>query len=103
MVSAENDLRHAGTIWMLNLDEPTPVVMPHVPAEFRRVDLESMSVVAGVLGFNTASEFNRRLECGRHCYAACVEDQVAAYGWISFDHEDIGELNLCIKLLQGEA
>jgi hypothetical protein len=41
MVSAENDLRKAGTIWMLNLDEPLAVVRPEVQVEFRRVDRES--------------------------------------------------------------
>jgi hypothetical protein len=103
MVSAENDPRHAGTIWMLNLDEATPAVMPHVPAELRRVEPESMSVLAGLPGFNTAAEFNRRLESGRQCYAAWVEGQLAAYGWVSFDQEDIGELNLRVTLLEGEA
>jgi hypothetical protein len=32
MVSAESDPRHAGTIWVLNLDQPTPVVKPLIDA-----------------------------------------------------------------------
>jgi hypothetical protein len=32
-----------------------------------------------------------------------VEGQVVAYGWVSLESEDIGELNLRIKLLPGEA
>jgi len=32
-----------------------------------------------------------------------VDGQITAYGWVSFEEEDIGELNLRIKLLPGEA
>jgi ribosomal protein S18 acetylase RimI-like enzyme len=103
MVSAKNDSRPVGTIWMLNLDESTPVVTPYVPAEFRRVDLHSTADLASPLRFITVAEFNRRLESGCQCYVACVDDQLAAYGWVSFDDEDIGELNLRVKLLPGES
>jgi ribosomal protein S18 acetylase RimI-like enzyme len=44
-----------------------------------------------------------RFETGRRCYAAWVEGQLAAYGWVSFDEEFIGELSLCLRLLPGEA
>ncbi len=73
MVSAEHDPRRAGTIWMLNL------------------------------GGDTSREILKRFETGRRCYAAWVEDEIAAYGWVSFDEEFIGELKLRIKLLEGEA
>jgi len=103
MVSAENNPRRAGTIWMLNLDEPTPVVVPRTPAEFRRVDRDSLPVLASSPDPVKLAEFARRLESGRQCYTAWVEEQPAAYGWVSFQEEYIGELNLCIKLLAGEA
>ncbi len=32
-----------------------------------------------------------------------MDKRVAAYGWVSLEEEDIGELNLRIKLLRGEA
>jgi GNAT superfamily N-acetyltransferase len=55
------------------------------------------------MGFPALTEITGRLETGRQCYAAWVEGQVVAYGWLSFEHEDIGELNLRMKLLPGEA
>jgi len=103
MVSAENDPRRHGTIWVKHLDDETPIIAPRVPADLRRVTLD----LAPVLAFSTdalpLAEITRRLESGRQCYAAWVDGQVVAYGWVSFDYEDIGELNLRIKLLPGEA
>ena len=103
MVSAENDPRRAGTIWMLDLDESICVVRPKVQAEFRRVDLESASALASSVDSITLAGFATRLESGRQCYVAWVDGQIAAYGWVSLEDEDIGELNLRIKLLVGEA
>ncbi len=37
MLSAENDPRRCGTIWMLNLDQELPAVTPRVQAELRRL------------------------------------------------------------------
>jgi ribosomal protein S18 acetylase RimI-like enzyme len=104
MASAENDSRRAGTIWMLNLDERTPTVLPRLQAEFQRLDLDSMPALFSSIGDATLTEsVTKRLESGRQCYTAWVEGQLAAYGWVSFTDEDIGELNLRMKLLAGEA
>lgn len=102
MVSAESDPRRHGTIWMLNLDKEPPAVIPRIHADFRRVTLDLVPVLASIDSLPLA-EITRRLESGRQCYAAWVDGQVAAYGWVSFEDEDIGELNLRIKLLPGEA
>ena len=103
MASADNDLRRAGTIWMLNLDEETPAVVPRLQAEFRHLDWDSLPSLASSPDSGVLAEFSKRLESGRQCYIAQVEGQLAGYGWVSFQDEDIGELNLRIKLLAGEA
>jgi ribosomal protein S18 acetylase RimI-like enzyme len=103
MVSAEHDPRRAGTIWMLNLDEPLPVVIPLIPATFRRVGSESAMALANTMGVDDSTEILKRFEKGRRCYVAWVEDEIAAYGWVSLDEEFIGELKLRLKLLAGEA
>ena len=102
MVSAENDPRRAGTIWMLNLDEATPVVTPRVHAEFRRITLDLVPALSAIRGYDASDEFLQRFETGRRCYGAWVEGQPAAFGWVSYEDEEIGELNLRIKLLPGE-
>jgi ribosomal protein S18 acetylase RimI-like enzyme len=117
MVSAESDPRRAGTIWVLNLDQPTPVVKPLIDATFCRVSTESISELAVAMG-SDASEILKRFEAGRRCYAVQVDDnpiravretprnergKFVAYGWVSFNEELIGELNLRLQLLSGEA
>lgn len=103
MVSAENDPRRAGVIWALNLDEPVPVINPLIPATFRRVGPESMPALAEAVGGAASGEILKRFETRRRCYAAWVADKLAAYGWVSFNEEHIGELNLRLTLLPGEA
>ncbi len=100
--SAENDPRPVGTIWMLNLDEETPAVMPLIPATFRRVGPDHLTALSSTFLGVSSEELLKRFETGRRCYAAWVGDQVAAYGWVSLNEEHIGELGLQIKLLSGE-
>ena len=103
MVSAENDPRRHGTIWALNLDKEMPAVSPRVHADFRRVTPDLAPALASSTSSLPLTEITKRLESGRQGYAAWVDNQIAAYGWVSFEDEDIGELNLRIKLLPGEA
>lgn len=103
MASAENDPRRHGTIWVLNLDKEIPAVLPRIHADFRRLTPDLASALAASTGSLTQAEITRRLESGRQCYAAWVEHHIAAYGWVSLEEEDIGELNLRIRLVPGEA
>ena len=103
MVSSENDPRRHGTIWMLNLDQEPPTILPRIQADFRRVTPDLAPALASSIGPVYLPEVTKRLESGRQCYGAWVDGQVAAYGWVSFEEEEIGELNLRIKLVPGEA
>jgi len=103
MVSAENDSRRAGTIWSLNLDETTPVITPLVTATFRRAGPETAPALAAAMGNAEPEEVCKRFDTGRRCYTAWVDGELAAYGWVSFDEELIGELSLRLRLLPGEA
>jgi ribosomal protein S18 acetylase RimI-like enzyme len=103
MVSAENDPRRRGTIWVLHLDEEMPALLPRIQADFRRLTPDLAPLLAASTGSLSLTEINQRFETGRQCYAAWVDDQIVAYGWVSLEHEDIGELNLRIKLLPGDA
>lgn len=103
MVSAEHDPRRAGVIWALNLDEPTPVIAPLILAAFRRAEAESVPALAEAMGRDASAEILKRFESGGRCFGAWIGNQLAAYGWVSFDEEYIGELNLRLTLLPGEA
>jgi hypothetical protein len=103
MVSADNDSRRAGTIWTLSLDEPTTEIIPLTPATFCRIESASASELAEAMGGDVMLEILKRFEAGRRCYAAWVDGRIAAYGWVSFDEEFVGELSLRLRLLPGEA
>ena len=103
MVSAENDPRRTGTIWAFDLDRPIHAIKPVIYATFSRVGTESITELSAVMRANSSTEILKRLESGRRCYVAKAEDRFVAYGWVSFDEEFIGELNLRLKLVPGEA
>lgn len=103
MVSAENDPRRHGTIWMLHLDKETQAIRPRIQAEFHRVTLDLVPALASSNPSLPLGDIRKRLERGRQCYAAWIDGQAVAYGWVSFEYEDVGELNLRIKLISGEA
>ena len=103
MASTENDPRRAGTIWVFDLDQPVPAVKPLIEASFSRMDTESIPALTDAMGTDSSAEIIKRFETGRRCYAAQVESKIVAYGWVSLDEEFIGELNLRLRLLPGEA
>jgi hypothetical protein len=103
MPSSQNDPRKVGAIWEFTLDEPLPAIATGIPATFRRVGLESTRALGTALGGDTSAEVLRRFETGRRCYAGWVGGKLAAYGWISFEEEFVGELGLRLRLLPGEA
>jgi len=102
MVSAENDPRRRGTIWVLNLDEEIPASVPRVHAEFRRVTPELVPALCSIRGRGASAEFSHRFVTGRQCYGAWIGNRLTAFGWVSVEDEHIGELNLRINLLAGE-
>ena len=103
IMPSEDDPRQVGTVWMLNLDQPLPDLTPIVNAKFQRIGLETAVAIAESRGDGTIAEIRQRFEIGRRCYAAWVDGELASYGWVSFDEEFVGELNLQLRFLPGEA
>jgi ribosomal protein S18 acetylase RimI-like enzyme len=99
-----SDAAALGLLWMMRLDGPLPE-QPRlrIPAVFERVGAEQVEELSRAMGFDDLDPVLQRLGDGRHCYLARVEGRLAAYGWITFDREDIGELGLSIRLNEGEA
>ena len=94
--------QHIGTFWVLELDKPSPpAVVPRIQATFMRIGPEEELVQA--MGLDDPAIMLQRFATGRHCYAARVDGNLAAYGWVTFDEEAIGELGLHFRLKAGEA
>jgi ribosomal protein S18 acetylase RimI-like enzyme len=93
-----------GTFWVFNLDWPTPSgVEPAAPATFARLLPEAAPALAQAMGHTDVAQVLTRLTDDRRCYAIWCEGTLAAYGWVSYKEEDIGELNLHMQFERGEA
>jgi phospholipase/carboxylesterase len=104
MHPAEPDVPPQGTLWMLDLGQPLPVgPVPQVPVVFMRAGPEVAQELAQAMDLDDQAMVLQRFDNGRHCYICRIEGRLAAYGWVTFDEEDIGELGLSIRLKAGEA
>ena len=101
---ADTDPRRPGTLWVRNLDwSRSEPVAPQVPASFRCSGPDEAGPLAQVMGLDDSAEVVHRFASGRRSYVAQVDRSLAAYGWVSFDEEEIGEIRLRIRLQPGEA
>ena len=103
MGSAQNDPRHAGTIWAAYLHTERPRLEPLVPARFDRLGPEAAGALAAAMGPESIPEVIRRFQSGIQCYGAWVGSELAAYGWVSFREEYVGEFRVWVRLVPGEA
>ena len=93
-----------GAFWMLQLDAHLPEMpLPSVAAVFERVGPEASVLLAQAMSLMDAGPLVEGFARGRHCYIAHVAGILAAYGWVSFDEQEIGELGLRLRLMPGEA
>ncbi|MGH2508039.1 MAG: GNAT family N-acetyltransferase [Ktedonobacteraceae bacterium] len=100
----EQHVQDMGLLCLLDLDRLWPASpAPRVPVTFQRADEALAGELATAMGLAGPAPVLQRLRLGRHCYIARVEDQLVAYGWLTFDKEEIGELGLSVRLLPGEA
>ncbi len=104
MRTDESDQRHPGTLWVRNLEWPAPEnAAPRVSATFRCVGAADIELLNQVMQLADPATIKQRLAAGKRCYVAQVEDALAAYGWVSWNEEDIGEIGLRLHLMMGEA
>ena len=103
MAPAQNDPPRAGTIWAIDLHESRPQPEPLIPVEFGQLGPASLDLLVGAASGSPTDEILHRFDAGSRCYAARVDGRLASYGWVSFREESVGELNLRVRLLPGEA
>jgi GNAT superfamily N-acetyltransferase len=102
--SPETGAQHLGILWMLELDRPVPTGLePSIPATFLRAGAENAGELAEAMELANPAPILQRFTTGRQCYIARVAGKLVTYGWITFDKESIGELDLTIRFKKGEA
>jgi GNAT superfamily N-acetyltransferase len=92
-----------GTLWALELSAAPVVVAPRVAAAFGEARLADVPTLAAALGPDGRDELGRRLDARSRCFVARVEGELAAWGWVSFGVEAIGELERSLRMRPGEA
>jgi GNAT superfamily N-acetyltransferase len=100
-------LRPSGTFWLIDLaasamPSPQPAPAPRVPAAFSRLGTDMAAELARAAGPASTATTTQRLQTGRRCYAAWIAGEPAAYCWVSFAAEPIGEQGLRLNLAPGE-
>ena len=92
-----------GVVWYLDQLEQLALPASTLPATFGEVARSAVAGLARAMGGEDPATVQRRLDTGRRCFAARRQDQLAAYGWVSFAEEHVGELGLHLRLLPHEA
>jgi ribosomal protein S18 acetylase RimI-like enzyme len=87
----------------MQLRDPPPRVEPRINARFSQVNAESIHALAVASGWHNDDVVRQRFATGRRCFAAWVQDELAAYGWVSRRPEHIGEQERDIKLESDDA
>ncbi len=91
-----------GVLWGIELSISPPRVMPRLDATCRPVGPESTAALVKATGLDQET-VRQRFATGRRCFAAWVQDAIAAYGWVSECSEYIGEQEREIRLESNEA
>ncbi len=102
-----SDAQQVGILWMLKLDATLFVrpisLAPPVATTYRRTGPEAVLSLSQAMGLTDPEAVLHRFATGRRCYACYVEGKIAAYGWVTFDEEQIGEIDLSLRMKTGEA
>jgi ribosomal protein S18 acetylase RimI-like enzyme len=101
--ASEIDPQPIGTFWALSLEGTLPdAPRPRLAAQFARVDAEAAPLLARAMGLDDPAPVLQRFARQCRCYGAWVDGALAAYGWVTFDEERIGELGVRFRLAPGE-
>jgi ribosomal protein S18 acetylase RimI-like enzyme len=103
MSGAEASPQPVGVVWHMATTDAPAAPAAALPARFGRVRPEAQAELAQAMGQDGPALVRRRFEAGRRCYAAWTGGQLAAYGWVSFGEEHVGELGMHLRLMPNEA
>ena len=91
-----------GALWAADVQGPRPAhVAPRRPAEFGEVSRAHADLVAHRVRL-APERVQQRFAEGARCFAAHVEGQIAACGWVSQGSAWVGELERRLRLARGE-
>lgn len=97
--NASEELRHHGTLWMLDLASASPMQADaQASVSWGCAGPEKALQLSQAMGLAAPTEVLQRFARGCKCYLGTIEQEIATYGWVSFADEHIGELDLTIRM-----
>ncbi|HZO74680.1 MAG TPA: GNAT family N-acetyltransferase [Ktedonobacteraceae bacterium] len=97
--NASEELRHHGTLWMLDLAGASPMQADaQASVSWECAGSEMALPLSQAMGLAAPTEVLQRFARICKCYLGKIEQEIATYGWVSFDDEHIGELDLTIRM-----
>lgn len=92
-----------GVLWGIDLSDSPRTIAPRLAVRFGEVSPTNAQALAIAMGARELDLIRERLASGRQAFAAFVDDEVAAYCWVSRAPEYIGEQDREIKIAADEA
>ena len=92
-----------GVVWRLARPALARANAPAPLSRFGWIESEQAGELARAIGGAALPVVASRLAAGRRCCAAWADGQLAAWGWVSFGTEHVGELGLQVRLRPDEA
>jgi GNAT superfamily N-acetyltransferase len=78
-------------------------VAPRRHADFSEAGVEHAPLLAEAMDLPGPEPALQSLDLGRRCFLAWVDGGLAAYGWVSFGHEHVGELERTFQFGEHDA
>jgi hypothetical protein len=100
--AAQGAPQPVGVIWRLAQPDRPRVPALTLSTRFGWLAAEDAAELAQISGTDV-SPLAARLASGRRCWAAWASGQIASWGWVSADTEQVGGLGLVVRLGLGEA
>ena len=92
-----------GSLWELDGTRPPPRVTPRLPARFTPLTPQDLPALVAALGEPETKILRERFAPARQCFGAWIDQNLAAYGWVSRQPEYIGEQERTIKITPDDA
>ena len=96
-----------GTLWAIEMAHTESSlqsqISPRVETNFTEARRESAPELAAAMGLPDPAAVKQRFSAGSRCFVGRVDERIAAYGWVSWKIECVGELERSIRLQPEEA
>jgi ribosomal protein S18 acetylase RimI-like enzyme len=90
-------------LWVCDLESSSPApISARRAAIFQELNGAMRQQLSRVMGLTNSHPVLERLNAGRRCFVAVIDDEIASYAWASTGCEHVGELERVFILPEGD-